>query len=401
MQNSKTVFKNKLLYTLLLVPIFEPDFFKEIAVLDYLFIALKFLVLVIVAVKYVCLKKVGKFSYWIALYCGGLILVTAVNGQDIFFAVKKIIECFLVAMLLEIGVYYNGKKAMKWIFDYLFFLMVVNLLLIVPFPNGLLAANYSSENYKLFFLCIKNGMINWMALEFVLGQIYLSYTADRIFEKKFAVFLIIATITMIYTGSSTGIIIFAVLLLYYFISKIHEFNFSLGKIMPWLVAGYLAIIVFRVQKHLNDLFMVLFGKDASFSGRDNLWDHAIYYFKQSPLFGNGLREQSLINIYGRSYTSHNFILELLMTGGIFQLIIFFIIVFVLIRRIQKCTYKQIKNHLTIAFVVFFISGLVGANLYGYHWFAMLTLIYSAPVFNMEAVASASVIPKRRRFVLKF
>lgn len=55
-------------------------------------------------------------------------------------------------------------------------------------PNGLVAANYDSTNYKMFFLCIKNGMINWMALAAIAGVVYLSCEPDHKFNRRYNFF---------------------------------------------------------------------------------------------------------------------------------------------------------------------------------------------------------------------
>ena len=386
MISKKSIFQNKIFITALFVAILEPDIFKNYYATDVLFTGLKFLMLVVVSVKYfslVNLKKRGNFSIWIFAYCAGLILTTFINDQDTWYAIKKLIECFLISMAFETGTYYNGKKFLKWLFDYLLILIVINALLIIPFPNGLVAAKYDSANYKMFFLCIKNGMINWMSLTAIAGVVYLSCEPNAKFNRRYNLFLLVAYITIIYTASSTGIILFSLYLIYYIISKVYDFKLSLSKVMPILIIVYFGVIILGWQNNLPKIFLSLFGKDASFSGRDNLWNNAIYYFLNSPIWGNGIRENSLINFYGRSYTSHNFFLELLMDGGIFQLCIFAAVIIVLILQISKCNDNDIKNHLTIAFVLFFLSGLTEAHVYQNLWFGVLTLIYMAPKFDIE------------------
>ena len=378
-----SIFNNRFFYLLLLIPIFEPDIFKSFSATDNLFIILKFIVLIILGIRYFTLKKCGRFSLYTTLYCAGLILVTVVNNQDLFFVIKKTIECILVSMLLEIGFYYNGTLTCKWIFNYLFFLVLIDLILFIIFPKGLLEANMNSTNYKMYFLGIKNGMINWMVLGAILGLVYYTSSANTKFLKKIYFFFFLAMISILFTGSTTGILTFTIFLAYYFCSKFFKFRLSLGRVIPILVLMYLAIIVFRVQNYIPKVFFDLFGKDTSFSGRDNLWNFAWLYFRQRPIFGNGLREISLINFYGRSFSAHNFILELLMDGGVFQFSLFIIILVVLILKIRKCKYQVLKNHLTMSFILFFITSLVGANIYAYHWFAVWTIIYTSELFDQE------------------
>ena len=113
MISKKSIFQNKIFITALFVAILEPDIFKNYYATDVLFTGLKFLMLVVVSVKYfslVNLKKRGNFSIWIFAYCAGLILTTFINDQDTWYAIKKLIECFLISMAFETGTYYNGKK---------------------------------------------------------------------------------------------------------------------------------------------------------------------------------------------------------------------------------------------------------------------------------------------------
>ncbi|MFI3214117.1 MAG: O-antigen ligase family protein [Eubacteriales bacterium] len=386
MNIKKSIFQNKYIYILLLIPIFEPDVFKEILITDIIFITFKAIVLIVVGLKYFMIlntKKRGCFAIWIGIYCLGLILTTAINSQDVFYAFKKLIECFLVCMLLEVGLYYNGTKVLRWIFNYLFILITINTILIVPFPDGLLEEYTDTVNYKVFFLGIKNSMINWVALTFIMGLLYMECTKDIHFQKRYICFLFIATCSVFFTGSSTGIIILILFITYYISLYIHKYNLSIKKIIPVLVVAFLSIIIFRVQNNFTYLFDFLFGKDASFSGRDMLWDAALSYIPEKLIFGYGIRENSVINFYGRSYTSHNLVLEILLDGGIFQLLILLLIIYVLVKRISICQSKQIKNHLTIGFILFFIAGIGGSLIYAYHWYAVCTLIYSTQIYNKE------------------
>lgn len=380
-KHSSILFNKDIFYLLLLIPIFEPDIFKSFTWSDNLFIIMKFLVLVVVGYKYCTLINVGKFSYYIILYCSIFILSTIVNEQDLMYTIKKIIECIVVSMLIEVGIYYKGIKMIKILFEYLLLLTFVNVILFIPFPKGLLTANQDSENYKMYFLCIKNGMINWMILGAVSGIICRIKYKSREFNRKYNIFLILATISIFYTKSSTGIIIWTLFLIFFLMFRVYKYKLNLKNIILILIILYIGIVFFRIQEYFNDLFILVFNKDASLTGRTNLWDYAIMYIKESPIIGYGIRENSIINFYGRSYTSHNFALELLLSGGIIQLIVFFIIIIVLVKSIDKCQSQILKSYMTFAFVLFFIATLVGAPIYNTHWISLWVIIYYTRKFG--------------------
>lgn len=376
--------KNDLVLWFCLLSIFEPDVFKSYAITDNIFMVMKLVTLAIVGVKYIKIvkKTIPKFSIWLLLYVAAIILVNCINNQPIFFVIKKFVECILACMLVEIIVYEDPVNGYKKMFNFFFVFFLINLLLMIPFPKGMVAENMESTNYKVYFLGIKNSMLNWSIIPCSLGAIINTLEQNRTFKTKYFIFLIICLVTIVYTRSSTGIVLFLLWFIYYLISPKLSFKFSLKKVMPLLVLIYIGVVFFRVLDKINPILLYLFGKDATFSGRTNLWATAINYFKERPIIGYGLREESIITFYGRSYTSHNLFLEILITGGIFLFCVWIFILLVLMKKNSLILNREIKNHTSMVFVLYFIACLFGGSIYQYRWMAMLDIIYiSAYHFN--------------------
>lgn len=79
------------------------------------------------------------------------------------------------------------------------------------------------------------------------------------------------------------------------------------------------------NNHLANWFIVdILGKDMTFTGRTELWDASLNKIVESPLFGYGFVDRNWYysNISHRTIGSHNFILNLMIYGGITSLIIY-------------------------------------------------------------------------------
>lgn len=375
--DKKSIFSSKFIYYLLIFPIIEPDYFKYYEFTDNIFIGLKFLVLLTVTIYMILYRRrIPLFSKHLLLYILGFFLVTLINKQDLFYVLKKFIEIFLIVLIFEIGYSNIKNKILIVFFKYLFILIVINFLLLIIFPNGLVLELMSSDNYKMYFLSIKNGLINWIGLEFIIGLILLTIDKkNKTFKTAFHIFILISIYTIFVTGSSTGIIILSILLFYYLINNKINFSISIKSILPMLIIFFILIVFFRIGDYFSPIFEFLFNKDSTFTGRTNLWDQSLIIFSNNPVFGTGIREISLINYYGRSFTSHNLVLEILMTGGIFQLLFFFDIIYVITKGNNNIMNYKLKNTLTFAFVVFYLSTIGGSALFVYQWYLIWVIIY--------------------------
>lgn len=98
---------------------------------------------------------------------------------------------------------------------------------------------------------------------------------------------------------------------------------------------FVAVILFEVlvcfqgkgfeNNELARWFLIdVLGKDVTFTGRTNLWDAAMRILAESPLWGYGYPSADWFysNMSSQAMGSHNFILGILINGGIIGLLLF-------------------------------------------------------------------------------
>lgn len=372
----RDLFEKSWFYILLLIPILQPDYFKEIMALDVIYTIFKVVVFIIVSIEYIKTKDIPRFSLLLILLFIPIYISTIINNMSIFYAVKKTIEIIVLSMIVEIGLYYKGIDFIKKFYGTMYVLVLINFILLLIFPRGLIEANMNSLNYKSYFLSIKNGMISWMVLTYCLGEICNINKKDT---RNFKLLIIIISITMILVKSSTGLIGWLGVLFYVIFIKNRKFDkyIKLSNLFVLFIITFLSVVIFNVQEYFSFIFEAIFQKSATFTGRTTLWSQAIEFIKESPLLGYGIREISVIQTdYGRGFSSHNFILELALSGGILTTLLIGIIMIVLIRKTLKFNNNPIVRIISWCIFIFFVCTLTESGIYKFQWYTLFVILYN-------------------------
>lgn len=179
-------------------------------------------------------------------------------------------------------------------------------------------------------------------------------------ERYTAIFFIfISIILIIFSRSSTGVVTISLLIpLLLILSKK-----KLSKlILQSAIAVAIILPVMNItSSFMNKIFMNLFGKGLTFSGRRYIWDYALQKLSTHPIKGNGfnsteyLLKGKVIPIYERvaSHTHNGFLEVFLQTGliGIILLVSIVIIAYKYTFRLEKKEANLIRAYIVI-FIVF-------------------------------------------------
>ncbi len=391
-----SVRKKEWLYLFCMAAIFEPDIFKMFPYTDRLFLVMKMAAAVIIIFQYINMLKRPHFSWLILLYGGVLSVSTLLNNQSLVFCFQKMIECIIAAMAVEIALYRFKERSIYLLFQYLSCLMLLEFLLCILFPNGILNSN--SENYKMYFLGIKNGFIEWAILLFTCGLIVCYQKPGRKIKRQLLCQLMMISFCVLTVRSSTGIITWVLYLLCLFlgISRRHRF-FCFYKVFPVLIFIYFGIVVFRIQEKFEVIFRMLFHKSASFTGRTITWDAAIEYIGKNPIWGYGIRRIEVIQTAsGRGYSAHNFFLYVLLCGGIFTFIVIAAMIFMFVHNSYLYRNEVIQKVLTISLIAFFFATLTESGIYSAKWFVLFAMfgnlkIILNPTFSCSCTSNLAAV----------
>ena len=86
---------------------------------------------------------------------------------------------------------------------------------------------------------------------------------------------------------------------------------------------------------------------GTFTGRNLLWQSAIELIKMSPIYGYGRSELDYIEIWYGFFSSHNFILEMLLQGGVIALFLWFCTLLSSFKKMKYINQLMLKRILRI------------------------------------------------------
>jgi len=299
-----------------------------------------------------------------------------------------ILSFFVFLILLE-----NKKKAI-----FLFKILSISFA-----ANALLIFIYNVSNYEFHELSKFKGFVNLMTIFTVVNCFLINSKFNYI-----TIFLLIPNIIM--SGSSASIlgILFGIFLCLVFyclkklqvLYKVKYFIFTISVCVS-------IILSFILYKNLPNKFDQKSIANFEFKIPTNLIDHhrqfiwgfSIQKFILKPLFGYGQDSSNFIDgsqvDIGSKYTGdmnfipshpHNFLIEILLETGIFGIISFILLIFIINARVWKLHQSlKFKLHLIFLNSCFWGSSLVNFSFWLGWWqasyFLLLSLIASKAFIN--------------------
>ena len=209
------------------------------------------------------------------------------------------------------------------------------------------------------------------------------------FEKygklsKFAVIVVISSLLTIFIGSSgTGIVVASCTILLLLLSI--KFKPKKGLYLGIIFTVYALFLLFMDSFLLTEFwqkFTNFIGKDATLTSRTTIWKLAEELIKDNWFIGAGRGvELSYVNTWGVKqtiYEAHNFILEILMEGGIIALVLFAILFF---KTIKNLDFKDNRHKIIfIALCILLINGLTESTING---FLVIIILSIACKYSIE------------------
>ncbi len=256
------------------------------------------------------------------------------------------------------------------------FMMAVSIIavasVIINVPS--LIKNFSEQNAE-FFIGGKNSFSI-----FIIPGIFIMLLNSLEKNKKITVFSVLMTIFSLFTvflgGSTTGIIvsICTVLLLLLAI----KFRPNKTVYLAVILIIYVLLIVFTEFLLNTDLMTELLtnlGKNNTLTSRTTIWEISKEQIKNNWLFGSG--RGSVIGFKNKwgsyvEYTeAHNIILEILMCGGVVAFVLFFVLIF---KAVKKLNIKNEKHKIIfIALCATLINGLTESTINNFMFIFILAI----------------------------
>lgn len=212
---------------------------------------------------------------------------------------------------------------------------------------------------RVWLLGTKNGSTLYMIL-FILSDLLCLYTYRKKSLLIKTIFLFSCCIIYFIPFSSSTLLLselsisLLVLMSFFVGKKLKGMIKNLGEIAVAFI--FLALIsVIIIDSHGNSIMTLvakIMGKDPTFSGRIAIWNQAMRYFLENPLWGSGMGLSYDVWTNGKIvYSAHNALLSSLSIFGLFTTILWFIsIIYVGIQ-----IFKTKKNNIGIVMIACYIG----------------------------------------------
>lgn len=305
---------------------------------------------VITLAAYVRRKKYSPYIILLAIFYLIKIFINIINGVSIFNVITQFYPILGICMFIEIWMDKDVKGMFKG-FNLVFMILIfISFITILIKPYG-----YGIEGEKIYFQRGGNQMASFCILSMVLSMIYTNIRFNKKRSAITSILLIINTYIIININSSTGIVVWSVFLLYYFLPLIKMFSKILNLknyLIVYLIAFW-GIIIFQIQEKFSYLIETILGKDLTFSSRTYLWNLSLDMFDKKPLIGYGVQESSNIIYevkFGKMFSTHNQILQNLLESGLISIVIIFIIICLVINKINTYSKTEICNIVSVGII---------------------------------------------------
>lgn len=298
--------------------------------------------LVVIICIYSITQKIviNRLLTFIVIYCVHIILNTILHRGETTYAIlmysRMVAMCFLIYSIIR-------KKdfiQLKGLTFSLNLLVILNLISIYAHVDKL---TYSALGHTyllgfdngnaivIFPALIMNYFVNYLERD---GELSLRIVLSWIFTVLSVILVDSATTTL-------GILIFAIMILVYKHGIIKHLNRKTLVII--VLAGFLLVVVFRLQNLFSGIIVNMLGRDITLTGRTALWDKAFNGIIESPILGHGVNPDTQRMFFFGVSSAHSEILDILYQNGFVGFALYFMIFVAYFKTERKKVEKVRKN----------------------------------------------------------
>lgn len=386
----KSIFSNKWLVLFLLIPFFKPvsfQYYSNLSLLESVYVILK-IVVAVVSCIFFCLyllqyRKIPKLYIWVLIFEGSILISTIYKHGNLQRAIIDLVSIAAYVIIFDLGMKYNKDTLVKSLTLLLSLLVIINFISILIYKSGLPADLYYNNSLNpLFFMTLDNGTS--LFLLFCVTIFFLKSNIKMSRIDKFGYFMsILCILSAVLSGSSTA---FLTILAFFILFKIESKkgirvlkNYKRWTILYGIV--FSVIMFSRSSKILSFFLMSIFGKNASYTGRDFLWSEAYAMIEKAPYIGYGRITNDYLSAWGGYYSSHNFVLELLLQGGVVALIIFICLVMITLIKLYSNHFSKIVGVLQVSLFLSLVAMLMESTVHSVYLFGLIVLCFNSKLLE--------------------
>lgn len=353
------------------------------------------IVSILLSIKFIKSKNI-RFLLYIFL---SLFVSTAINSSDFSVAWYYYSKSFGLIICLYYLLRLRPFEFLKVSADYFSIILVLNAILTVIRPDGLVYTSSINEIEKgVYFLGERNQVMPYYIIGISLCIIYYQITKMRSF-RIFVVFICAWVSEAIYLSSTSmiGLSLLTIMTIIFYRKK----NDNLGQevntikikrrkrlfvILALIVLiGYYLIVIVRIQNNFGDIIYSLFKKDVTFSTRTIIWDEALNMVKNSFIWGYGAISGKYISIGMYMFNAHNIVLQILLMGGLFMIVFTAINFISSLNIVAKFQNRGIRQAFIGLYIAYFVMSMTE-----FYPIQLLVFIMSLPFFMQHIIQTMSI-----------
>lgn len=290
--------------------------------------------------------QINKYTILIMLFFGVIIASSIINGSLSLGFLFNLGTLF--SLIIYISYCLEKPKEITYGLFYLLSTLIFLNFIIVLIMN--LNGNLETQEFLL-------GRRNHIAFTVILYFI-ISYQYNLLSQNKYKLLVkvlnIFAIINLIIAGSSTGLVISALLIIFYLVPFRKP---KLGLYFIIFLISFYSIVILRIQESKLAFFIQEYlNRGVTFTGRTYVWDFVLKELKNSLFLGVGRGSNIIGNYFHTISEAHNGLLAIALDSGIVGLSIFFIIILYLSIKLNKCKHDY-SRIISFAIFLFFVCSL--------------------------------------------
>lgn len=376
----KYIEKDYLLY-ILLIPFFKPICFQYVSFLqwiDVLFMIWKVAAAVICFVLlFSYLQRNARIPRLISLtvlFETVIILSTLIHQGNLFRAIIDAVSMAAYVSLLVLGIQYNSAGILRTMSRLLGILMIANLISLLCFPSGIPADLYTNEENPLYFMVIDNGSAFFLIYCIVLFVVEGLFSRGTLGAGRILMILC-ALVSAVLSHSATAITAVLLMTAACFCIFATDLLKRWNPMILFIIYAVFSVCLITVRNNaiLGFVLENIFHRSPTLTGRAVLWETAIAMIVKKTLLGYGRGFHDYIPAWEGYYSSHNYLLEILLQGGIVALFFFVLLVAHAIRKSMYTNRDKMTTCIIWSLLAILIAALMEAEVHSVYIFGCITL----------------------------
>lgn len=395
---TKKLYLNKNIWPFYLfwICFFPPQLLE--AIIPYskiIFYSLQFVFFTFIAIVMIISCKTIYLSFYeLSLIClsvyGGIVCLLFSRDMIGSYAVNYIWPIVSVSIGIRFLCINNKSMLIDSFRKYFVFLLYLNTFSMVLFPHGIIMSSYGASIQRAFWLLGSKNIVSKTLPLFFLA-IMLLFINNKMLGSVTMIICILVVASMgsggveLLSGSTTALVMsatyFALMLLLIFSNKyILKFLSIFSPVNIAILTGLLSYLIYLISQgkiKIVNTFLVLLGKDYTFSYRNTVWKAMVSCIKENFGVGIGFQELSLplANIYTNQ--CYSFWGTLFVRMGIVGIVLWIIVFFFSYRN---CELTYCVRSICIALFMLMIYGLTN----DFSWKYLIVLLSLIRVFGFSA-----------------